>query len=362
MKKHELSAKKWTILTLTSAVLILALFAAVTFIIDPLLYFRSNARLKDSGMITYWFYNQLYSGPGVARQYDYDTVITGSSMVVDFDTTDFDALYNAKTVKLTYNEATAHNDKAILDICFETHPDLKRVFMPIDSFTCIHGADQYNFPLPEYMYAKSPENSVKYLLNLNIFYHITFQDIVGTLRGKTKDAMQSKPEYLQHGSEWVRSYQLTPWEEIENHDTTDYLSNTDANLAENILPLIAAHPDTEFVFFTPPYSMLFWYNRMGSDDAEACLESMRKTVAACLQYDNVKIYGFGWDETITTDLDNYRDTAHFSPEIHSELAHRMSDDSDRITLDNYNELFDRFIARVKTFDYEKLYNSYAADD
>lgn len=357
MRKLELDAKKWTILTLVSVVLILALFAAVTFITDPLLYYR-----KDSGIITYWHYNQLYSGPGVARQYDYDTVITGSSMVSEFDTSEFDKLYNAKTIKLTYNEATAHNDKAILDVCFETHPNIKRVFLPIDSFTCIYKADQYNFPLPDYMYSKSAGNSVKYLLNLNIFYHITIQDIVGTLKGKTQSAMRSKPENNQYSSDWVQSFALIPWEKTEKLDTSDYLTNTDANLAENILPLIEAHPDTEFIFFTPPYSMLYWYRRMGCADAEASLESMRKMIGTCLQYDNVKVYGFGWDETITTNLENYMDTGHFSPEIHSELLSRMYNDEDRITLDNCNQLFDSFIERVKTFDYAALYHSYVTKE
>lgn len=357
MKKHELSAKKWTVLTLATIVLILALFAAFTFITDPLLYFR-----KESGIITDWHYNQLYSGPGVARQYDYDTVITGSSMISEFDTAEFDRLYNARSIKLTYNEATAHNDKAILDVCFETHPDIKRVFLPIDSFTCINKADQYNFPLPDYMYSRSVGNSVKYLLNINIFYHITAQDLVGTLKGRTQSAMQSSPEHNRYSTGWVSSFPMTPWEEYEKYDTSAYLSNTDANLAENILPLIEAHPDTEFIFFTPPYSMLYWYRRMGNGDAAASLESMRKMIKTCLQYDNVKVYGFGWDETITTHLENYLDSGHFSPEIHSEILNRMYNDEDRITAENCDRLFDSFIERVKTFDYRALYDSYVTNE
>ena len=280
-------------------------------------------------------------------------------MVSGFDTLEFDELFNTKTIKLTYNEATAHNDKAILDVCFETHPDIKRVFLPLDSFTCIYKPDQYNFPLPDYMYSKSVGNSVKHLLNINIFYHITLPDIIGTIKGETQNAMQSEPDNNQFSSEWVQSFSMIPWNEFEKFDTTDYMTNTDANLAENILPLIKAHPNTEFILFTPPYSMLYWYRRMGTADAEASLNSMRRVIESCLQYDNVKVFGFGWDESITTNLENYRDSGHFSPEIHSEILIRMYNDEDRITLDNYNQLFDCFIERVKTFDYAQLYNSYA---
>lgn len=352
MKKQ--SAKKWTILTLAAILLILVAFAAFMYFTDPLLYFR-----KESGPITYWHYDQLYSGPGVATQYDYDTVVTGSSMIGGFDTTQFDALYNAKTVKLTYNEATAHNDKAILDVCFETHPNIKRVFLPIDSFTCIYAPDKYNCQLPDYLYNKTAAGSMKYLLNLNIFYHISVTDVINTIQGEIKPAMESKPKNENYGTQWVSGSRLIPWDETEDFDTTDYLTNTEANLVENILPVIEAHPETEFIFFTPPYSMLYWYRRMGTGDAVASLESMRKMIGTCLMYDNVKIYGFSWDESITTHLENYKDSGHFSPEIHTGILNRMYYDEDRVTTENYNQLIDDFIERVETFDYTALYNSYA---
>ena len=279
-------------------------------------------------------------------------------MVGAFDTTEVDELFDAQTIKLTYNEATAHNNKAILDVCFQTHPDIKRVILPIDSFTCIYPSDQYNFPLPDYMYNKSFFNSLHYLLNLNIFYHISIKDITGTLQGKRQAAMEASPDELQYNAEWVQNNKLIPWEEYNKFDTTNYLTNTEANLSENILPLIDEHPDTEFIFFTPPYSMLYWYRRIGTGDAFASLESMRTMVKACLRYDNVKIYGFIWDESITTKLESYRDTGHFSPEVHSELLRRIARDEDRVTLENCDQLFDDFIERIQTFDYAALLDAY----
>lgn len=353
MEKKQMSAGKWTIFTLSFFLLALLLFGAIMYITDPLLYFR-----KESKPLTYYEYNQLYSAPGVIRHYDFDTVIVGSSMVEAFDTEEFDALYGGQTIKLTCNEATAHNDKVLLDVCYEAQPDIKRVFIPIDSFTCIYRADQYNFPIPEYMYSTSLNNSLQYLLNLNIFYHILVPDVVGTMQGKTQQAMQIKPPKDTYNSAFAKDYILTTDQECEKFDTSAYLTNTGANLRDNILPIIEQHPETEFIFFLPCYSMLYWNRRLGTEDAEASLESVRMTVKALLPYDNVEIFGFFWDESITTDLDNYRDSGHFSPEVHSLLMNRMYQGEGRITQENCDLLFDAFIDRVNQYDYHALLRSY----
>ena len=56
---------------------LISLLCAVTYIVDP--YFQY--RVKDNS----YMLNGYYVGPGLIRNYDYDTLIIGSSMTQNFD-------------------------------------------------------------------------------------------------------------------------------------------------------------------------------------------------------------------------------------------------------------------------------------
>ena len=50
--------------------------------------------------------------------------------------------------------------------------------------------------------------------------------------------------------------------------------------------------DTEFTFFFPPYSVLYWYKRYADGSLAAELAAQKQVVEALLAYPNVKIYYF----------------------------------------------------------------------
>lgn len=103
------------------------------------------------------------------------------------------------------------------------------------------------------------------------------------------------------------------------------------NLEHNYLPYIEAHPDTEFLFFFPPYSLVRWYEYYQQGIMGEFLGQKEAVVKALLPYENVRIYDFqaklGW----ITDLDNYIDSGHYGPWINDAIAELISDDQYRIT-------------------------------
>ncbi len=68
-----------------------------------------------------------------------------------------------------------------------------------------------------------------------------------------------------------------------------------------------------------------------------------------LSYDNVRVFCFQNEEEVTTNLDNYMDTIHFSPEINKLMLDKIVAGENELTLQNYeqklNELSD-FTDRV----------------
>lgn len=345
--------KKWALWLIVLTLVTLVLFAAAMFFIDPLMMFRDGSKTFSS-----FVYNQLYSAPGVARHMDYDSVVTGSCMVGQFDVNEVNELFGTDALKLTFNGATEKNIRTILDICYEKNPDLKTVFLSLDSFGAIDPADQTGYPLPEYMYELSPSSYATYLLNLDVFYHFGLKNVLGSLRGRKSGPTEIGPDHADgtYGARYVlgTGKPLDP-DSVVQTDTSMYAVNTQDNLRENLLPIIEAHPETEFVFYLPPYSILYWEKQKAIGTLQPMVESMREVVGACLKYDNVRIYSFMWDQEYILDLDNYRDIMHFSSEVASRVLEGIGQERGRLTQENYSEQLDGFLDFVESFDFDAFY-------
>lgn len=345
--------KKWAIWLIALTFAALSLFAAVLFIVDPLMMFRDGSKT-----FSYFTYDQLYSAPGVARHTDYDSVVTGSCMVGQFDVNEVNALFDVDALKLTFNKATDKNIRTILDICFEKNPNLKTVFLSLDSFGAIKEADQTGYPLPEYLYERSAASYTTYLLNLDVFYHFGMKNVLGTLQGKRSGPTEIGPDHEggKSGAEVVLPYS-TPIDasSFPKVDTSAFMRNTEENLRENLIPLLEAHPDTEFVFYLPPYSILYWEKRNALGAFRPLMESLRTVIGECLKYDNVRIYSYMWDKDIILNLDNYRDILHFTAPVASRILVEIAQDRGRIGPDDYSAQIDAFIDYVESFDFDAYY-------
>ncbi len=122
-------------------------------------------------------------------------------------------------------------------------------------------------------------------------------------------------------------------------------------LRENIALLtdrIGAHPETEFYVFIPPYSMLWWDNIYREGDMEAYLYNMEQAMGALLSFENVKLFYFQNDREIITNLENYMDIIHFSPEINRYICECLINGNNQVSKDNYREI----IGEMRELSYE----------
>lgn len=118
-----------------------------------------------------------------------------------------------------------------------------------------------------------------------------------------------------------------------------YRAELDANI-ELLTSQVKAHPETQFVFFYPTYSMLWWDGIVRSGERDAYIYNEKEMTKALLAYDNVRIFCFQNDREVATNLDNYMDTIHFSPEINRRMLDKMIAGEDEMTLENYEEILD----------------------
>ena len=328
--------------------------AALIAFVDP--FFHYHAPLEG---FPYVVDNQLSQNPGMARHMEYDSVILGSSMTVNFNTNWYAELMGLRTIKLSTSGAFPKDIDNIARIVFDSGNEIKRVFLAIDVPVYTGGVEETKYPLPEYLYDSNPLNDVNYLLNKDVLLQYVLRPIVNRKPTDLATVYASwwTPEY--YSEEWVmRNYE--PSARVEGETAADaYLAPTRANLEANILPYIEGHPETTFTLFFPPYSVLFWYDVQQENHLEATLAEYEYLMETLLSYENVELFFFPDDAEIVENLNNYADYSHYSPEISRYLTECFADGTGRIR--EKAEIaahIDRLREIAGTYGYEALFEKW----
>ena len=138
--------------------------------VDP--FFHYHAPLEN---FPYLVDNQLSQNPGMARHMEYDSVILGSSMTVNFNTNWFQEEMGLQTIKLNYSGAYPKDQSNIMEIIFESDNAVKAVFLGIDVMTYTGGVEETKYPIPEYLYDDNYFNDIYYLLNKDVVLNYIFR-------------------------------------------------------------------------------------------------------------------------------------------------------------------------------------------
>ena len=303
--------------------------AALVVYVDP--FFHYHSPLKG---FPYLVDNQLSQNPGMAAHMEYDSVILGSSMTVNFQTSWFKELMGLNTIKLSYSGAFPKDQANIMDIIFESGPQggisagggkkeenkVKKVFLGVDVITYTGGVDETKYPIPEYLYDDNYLNDIKYLLNKDVILNYILRPVADPDPTDLSNVYASWWTEEYYSEEWVLHNYTSPEQVVEETAREAYLASVEKNLAVNICPYIEQNPETEFVVFFPPYSILFWNDVLKENHLEATLEEYRYITERLNAYKNVKVYFFPDREEIICDLNHYADYSHYHPRYNRYMA------------------------------------------
>lgn len=350
-----MSSKKWFVILLSLTLAAVIAFGGLTYYLDPLLQYG-----KEPGHLTSREYTEMYSNPGIAKNYDYNAVLVGSSMVENTDVSELDELYGCKTIKVPYSGASSYNHKTILDVCYQSSNKIDYVFWSLDEYALTTDYMTPRYPLPDYLYDYDKTNDLSYLLNLDIFYFYTMKDIFNSVIGNPKIMMRDgswvEDESIYCKEKALASFEY-PTEEKESKGELHYQENLNNNLEYNILSLVDAHPETTFIFYMVPYSVSYWYMEKQNGLLDADIYNVKTALGEILTRDNTEVHFFQNEEDIITNLDNYKDYTHFKPEINSWMSKEISAKTHRLTSDNFEKRISDFNNYVLSFDYEKFYSN-----
>lgn len=334
---HEMNERKWFYRTILYLTVCLTMFALIIIVTDP--YFHFHAPIKGT---SYRLYEERYINDGIARHFEYDAIITGTSMTQNFKTSEFDELFDCNSVKLPFAGGGYQEISQSLQRAFSYNEHIEKVLWGLDGTLLIQESDFHNYEeYPSYLYDNCILNDVNYVLNKSIMYHGTLNNIAMTVRGEESTTFD---EY----SAWERKagndvvlgdYGLrTAGAKVEEYGLSDEEKRlVEDNIRINVCSVIEEHPDTTFYIYFPPYSIACWdvWGREGKILAH--IEAEYVAAEMLMQYTNVELYCFYENIGMICDLDNYRDLLHYVAEINSDLLEWMSKGEYRLTLDIHKE-------------------------
>ena len=341
--------KRWTAALLLTFVVLLGLCGGTVRLVDPFFHYHNP---DPEGEV--WF-DQRAQGAGLLRSQEYETVLMGSSLAANYRPFWFDVFYETSTVKVTFpNGGFGEFTRALDYAC--TQQDVERVIFGLDPNLLARDPEEEPDQLPEYLYDTNPWNDGQYLLNKDVLMRSGYT-LLKKMSGETQSIQDA---FVWDGNVFFsKELALAGYERPEATGETlaadAFLENGRANL-ERVTGWLEQYPDTEFIFFFSPYSILFWDKTARLGQTEAMLSALEQACNTLLTYDNVKLYGFLLDREIVENLDNYCDYVHHSGAVCRRILAKMAAGEDRLTAENTEKVLANWRDFVVDYDYEKFWD------
>ena len=353
-----MQSKKNLIHLCCGVIVFLGAAVLLVFLVDPFFHYHKPwFGLVNMGE------DKEYQIPGILENYEYDSLLVGSSTAMSLDADRLNERFSCVTVKAVGNSAPAPQLNYYMDLAFEGH-ELKYVFYGLDVFSFYSDPDMQ--PVSEevaYLTNKNPFDDVQYFWNM---------DVIGE---KVPEMLRSDPENAPEGLLYAfnRGSQTGPESVLVNHTPgnvmepkakpLDYQAKYVTGNIARLETKVREHPETQFLFFVPPYHIVWWDNAYEMGLLDTYLYTLETCMERLLSYDNVHFYRTDFnEELVITDVYQYMDYIHGSVEVTERMAEQIGTPEQEITLDNYleemeqfREVFARFRMRVEAEGYGFLW-------
>lgn len=324
--KKKYSSKRF--ITVFSIVFLVALMCIglISYIVDPFFQFRAKPDTR-------YFLNPRFVTGGLAKSYDYNTVVLGSSMVQNYN---LNILRNIsagyKPVKLSTGGMNCMEMEYIYSFIKKEQVKTFIINIDIPQFNSTFEEVRY----PQYLYEDGIINKLKYLFGYETFAQFIPIDIGLTLYLKDKNNLS--PEYdmktnidnignssldVHYGADYVKQLYLSGWT-VSEQLLEDMGSRMRTRLDSMLVRMSPdKYPDAEYIFVMPPYSALYWYHTKQQGYYNWFMEFTRYISKSMSKYNNVRI-AFFFDIDEITDLDYYADITHFNPVISDKILKNIN--------------------------------------
>jgi hypothetical protein len=339
------SPRRFAVFIPTTLALVAALLTAIALLnwwVDPFQQYR----LAAAEQVRYVRALQRYINPGLAKNAEYDFVISGSSLMENYDLAQVNQSCRAQSINLATSAISAFEQRQILETALR-HRNPRRVLMTLDFNSFAPAIDaslpEIVDPLPLHLYDDNRLNDFRYLLSGPI--------TMRSLAALAKVPIGTYSTDPRRAWSWEHEVGFSREQMLKGIDSNDInrrfkqaprnLERMRASFDFNIAAIIENHPETEFNIVFPPYSIVVWLDFAQREQLELSLQFKEHVLARLRDLPNARIFDMQWDDSITHNLDLYADIYHFSPEVSRRLLESVCSDDDRYrvtaaTLDAFN--------------------------
>lgn len=311
--------------------------ALLVFIIDPFFHYH-----KPVPGLKAVLNEKEYQCIGSLRNFDYDALIVGSSVCENYNNGWINEKFDVNSIKAIRSYGATADLCFFVNEAYKNH-DIKKVFYNIDPVS-LSGTPRLTFEetgCPMYLYDENPFNDIQYLLNKDVILsRIPYMVSKSVIGDYDEGDSYNWGQWKEFNSDMVLGLHIRKHSVNEMLPIDVYEEECSANISL-LTDIISSHPETEFYIFVPPYSFMWWDNINRYGDLEAYIYNMRKCAKELVKYENVRFYYFLDDEDIVTNLENYMDVVHFSPDINYEIVQRIADENNVIKEEDIDDVFDK---------------------
>jgi len=359
---------KKIILTYIITVLLLALlFFGTLFFYDPLKLFHNHGEYKD-----YIQKNMREQAAGIINNWDFDSIILGTSMLENTSSKEASNLLGGNFVNLSLSGSNYSERKFVLDYALKKKK-LKKVLYSLDYLGGFSkGGDITKW---DYLYDDNRLNDFKAYINDRylkwLFSFHTKKWIMGR-----KISLDRPNAWYKDKSNAIRFGGLDHWFKSRNHkeirrafsqilhatkeikagnmmvtDITKKLEMSKNYIDETLLSSVRKYPRTKFIFILPPYSRIKYaiWAQYDKSYFKRYKKSLKYLVSQTKKYKNIKVYGWG-TEKFLDHISNYKDLRHYEYKINSWMLKAIKKQKGLLSMRNIDNYLKQISQKALHYD------------
>lgn len=348
----------WTILV----VIALSVIGGWVYAVDPFFHYHKPNTKK----YFYTLNNERSMNNGICRNFEYDALITGSSMTENFKTSEMNEIFGVNSVKVPYAAGSYKEVNDNLSVALDKNRNLRIVVRGLDMDMFLNSASfmEESVEYPTYLYDDNPFNDVFYLFNKDVVFNRVYsmsldRDKKGFSPGITSfDVYESWQNWQQNNDFGINSVcpngieYAGPGEAV--HLTEDEKNMILENITQNVTSLADKYPNVDFYYFFTPYCTIWWRNMTAWGLTYKQIEAEQYIIELILEHQNIHLYSFNNRTDITADLNNYKDIIHYGQWINSLILRWIYNGDYLLTKDNYLDYLAEELTFYTTFDYNSM--------
>lgn len=355
-----MKAKIWIVGYFVIFIGTLSMIGWVVYDVDPFFHYHKPQTDKYFYLID----NERSQNDGIIRHFQYDALITGTSMTENFKCSEMDDLFGVNSVKVPFSGGTYKEINDNVRNALRRNSALKIVVRGLDMTHFFQTYDAMRSDLgiyPTYLYDDNPLNDVRYLWNRDVLFNRVCAMLGESRKEGFVPGITDFDSYANWQSRYTYGVHAVCPDGIavtsarqEEHLTEEEKAVISENIYQNVISLPMEYPDVDFYYFFTPYSVVYWGQQIENNDIYRWIEAEQYIIELLLPYENIKLYSFNnrWD--LVTDLNHYKDTNHYGGWINSAMLHWMKDGQYLLTAENYRSYLNEELDFWLSFEYESL--------